>query len=311
MDVLPCFLPFFAVKHLTFAQIDFFRSVCHNGSMNGEITDVCLIAVTKNGGVRAWQELIRKWRCAGREYLEISDQSDISQARSAAASKWLSRNPSTWALWIDDDISVDWNDLNSFVANGIATEHHLICAQYVGRSPKSRVMSARLTSAQVTYGVGGGYYSILGCGFGLTLTKRVMFSRMSSVLPLVRYEVDGKIIVGRPYFAGLCAPAADDPDGPRLHLGEDYSFCWRARDVGSSLVCDTRTRVWHHGEYRYGLEDYDSELTRFSRIVGSFGEEDAVVSHSEPTDGSDKHLLSVVSGPKRDVYTYYSMSEEK
>jgi hypothetical protein len=59
---------------------------------------------------------------------------------------------------------------------------------------------------------------------------------------------------------------ANDPDGPNVQVGEDYAFCMRARAVGAQLVCDTRVRVWHHGDYAYGWEDADEVLERFDSM---------------------------------------------
>jgi hypothetical protein len=47
-------------------------------------------------------------------------------------------------------------------------------------------------------------------------------------------------------------------DGPHhewTYMGEDYAFCWRARQAGLKIVLDTRIRLFHLGLYPYGWEE--------------------------------------------------------
>lgn len=39
-------------------------------------------------------------------------------------------------------------------------------------------------------------------------------------------------------------------------MGEDYSFCWRLTKLGVKMVCDSRVKVGHIGEYIYDEESY-------------------------------------------------------
>lgn len=42
-------------------------------------------------------------------------------------------------------------------------------------------------------------------------------------------------------------------------LGEDLSFCWRARQLGYKLYCDSRIKVYHVGQMAFGEEHYKGE----------------------------------------------------
>jgi len=48
---------------------------------------------------------------------------------------------------------------------------------------------------------------------------------------------------------------------PMVHcgefLGEDYSFCKRARDLGYSIWMDPSIKIGHQGKYFYSLSDYN------------------------------------------------------
>ena len=87
---------------------------------------------------------------------------------------------------------------------------------------------------------------------------------------------------GVPALAGNCKekPAkagtpTDEPakagtstnEGSHWYLGEDYSFCERARQCGYKIMADTSIRLWHIGEYAYGWEDAGLEKVRHDSFL--------------------------------------------
>lgn len=46
------------------------------------------------------------------------------------------------------------------------------------------------------------------------------------------------------------------PFSPQLGLGEDMSFCWRAKQVGAKLYCDSSIKLKHIGSIAYSEETY-------------------------------------------------------
>ena len=75
-----------------------------------------------------------------------------------------------------------------------------------------------------------GIFPIAGCGFGAVMMN-------TKVLKSI-YEAHGEPFNPMP---GI--------------LGEDLSFCYRARDLGFNLFCDSRIKVGHVGQFIYG-EDH-------------------------------------------------------
>lgn len=92
----------------------------------------------------------------------------------------------------------------------------------------------------------GGLYTATGViGMGFTGIHRDVFERLDALPEYAeRRTQDGPV---RPYFQKLVI------DGFWYH--EDASFCHAARKVGAPTQLDTRFRVKHVGEYRYGVED--------------------------------------------------------
>lgn len=239
---------------------------------NTSLKGVCLLVLSRTGGVLEFQRLVARWAFAdGLTYRELYRESDVSQGRSALASKWLATTSphfvgGEWSLWIDDDQVIEYEELIRFVENACETDADLVSAVYVGKHVAGGTLTLRWDDAveSVEWGKNGGYYPIVGCGFGCVMVRRSAFERIADSLPLVRYPQTD--CVGRPYFIGMVCAQAQDPEGPAIHLGEDYAFCQRARHAGAKLVADTRPRVWHRGSYRYGVEDADSALPRFASL---------------------------------------------
>lgn len=49
------------------------------------------------------------------------------------------------------------------------------------------------------------------------------------------------------------------PFSPQLGLGEDMSFCWRAKQIGSKLYCDSSIKLKHIGSIAYSEDTYLSQ----------------------------------------------------
>ena len=50
------------------------------------------------------------------------------------------------------------------------------------------------------------------------------------------------------------------PFSPMMGFGEDISFCWKAKQLGAKLYCDSRIKVGHLGTYCYGEEDFEGGI---------------------------------------------------
>ena len=52
-----------------------------------------------------------------------------------------------------------------------------------------------------------------------------------------------------------------------VYLGEDYSFIRRCRQAGLQPVVDTSFRLWHIGDYAYGVEGPPASPSRSRKIM--------------------------------------------
>ena len=96
-------------------------------------------------------------------------------------------------------------------------------------------------------------------GFGFIVTRREVYEVLRERLQLPECNQRfGQPMV--PYFQPFAIP-----DGPgQWYLGEDYSFCERARQCGFQVMADTRIRLWHVGSYSFSWEDAGSDKERFA-----------------------------------------------
>jgi len=226
-----------------------------------------LIALTNGRGCSPWRQLTGRWQHEKRRpYFELEGLSDVSQARSAAASWWLANHHTDWSLWVDDDSVVPIEAVDKFCA--VAIEHtemlDLLCAVYVPKRPAAGSVCVLFKEDNVVLGLGGGLEPIAGCGFGLVAIKREVFERIALDLPRVRYEQTG--CLGWPFFLGMVADSPGDPDGAKRHAGEDFAFCYRAARAGCRMFADTRLRLGHWGGYTYHWEDAGTAVERVDRI---------------------------------------------
>jgi hypothetical protein len=60
-------------------------------------------------------------------------------------------------------------------------------------------------------------------------------------------------------------PMIVEMDGVPCYLGEDYSFIHRCRLAGLRPVVDTTFRLWHVGDYAYGIEEAAGQYIERSR----------------------------------------------
>lgn len=77
-------------------------------------------------------------------------------------------------------------------------------------------------------------FEIAACGFGCCMTSVSLLKRMCD-----KY--------GSPFY-------------PLMGMGEDTTFCFRAKQDGGKIYCDSRIKCGHVGEYVYEEKDYINSI---------------------------------------------------
>jgi hypothetical protein len=213
--------------------------------------------------VRQTQKLIDTLKARGWTVAEIPGLGLIDRVRSEMASAVCQMPGVEWMLWVDHDNVCDPNDVERMLESAEDADADAMFGLYVTRSRPARpVVEFDHAAAEwptrnrhrISCGRMGYVYPVKRGGFGLTLTRPRLFQRLATVLPRVRLGHDG--MLAWPFFHPSLTQEEPSPAG-MSYIGEDYSLCDRARAIGMRLLCDTRIRVSHVGEYEYGLPDVE------------------------------------------------------
>lgn len=134
-----------------------------------------------------------------------------------------------WVLWLDSDMVFDPDLLVRMLKTCEENDLDFLTALYFKRNPPySTVLFDRLEATEkgcsfTTFeSVHEGLFEVGGCGFGGVLMK-------ADVLLDVSAKYNGRMF------------------DPLPGMGEDISFCWRARQCGYRIFCDPSIEMGHVG----------------------------------------------------------------
>lgn len=215
----------------------------------------CVILVPVGGLIDpGCEEGLRELERRGYPVWRVRGYSAIDAARNQMASDALAQGFQE-LMWIDADIVFDPDDVDKLRRHDLP----LVCGIYAKKSRRQFACSFLPQTHQVVFGVNGRVIEILYCGFGFVLTRRIVYETMQRQLrlPLCNQRFQENLI---PYFAPLVSGEGEQA----WYLGEDYSFCERARRCGFHVLADTTIRLWHVGSYRFGWEDAGRDVDRFA-----------------------------------------------
>ena len=104
-----------------------------------------------------------------------------------------------------------------------------------------------------------GPYPIKSVGAGFLRIKTSALKHVAKTLKLPYCNMAERRAY--PFFQ----PIVVEIDGDPCYFGEDYSFIWRCREAGLRPVVDTSFRLWHIGDYAYGIEEAAGHYIERSR----------------------------------------------
>lgn len=198
---------------------------------------------------------------------EAGEVSDVTRQRGIFASNALSKGYE-WILWIDSDVIFDPECIKGMESHGKEVVGG-ICAL---RSDRRFNCIFRNDQTEVTFGEGGGLLEVEAIGTGFLLTHRTAYEKIIQAKLIPECAGDEGFPV-YPFFSHLCGPIGSRKD--RLYLGEDYSFCLRAKEAGVAVYADTSVRLGHLGLYPYSWEDVVSPLERYATCIAKVTQESA------------------------------------
>lgn len=142
-----------------------------------------------------------------------------------------------YLLFIDSDMSFEAEalqkllDLNADIATGLYVErsgNHHRPTVYKHIDIRTKEHEALKENFDL---IDRDIFEVEGCGMGFCLIKTDVFKTI--------------IATYGDCFQPICG------------LGEDLSFCWKAKQCGFKIMCDSTFTLGHIGEYIYTLKDWN------------------------------------------------------
>ena len=177
-------------------------------------------------------------------------------------------------MWIDSDVGFNPEDIE------LLRQHQRPIVSGIYPQKGKRALASHMLpgTSFVTFGKGGGLVELLYAATGFLLVRREVYLKMQAKLSLpVCNERFGRPTI--PFFEPMVQPIEDG----YWYLGEDYAFSHRAKACGFSVFADTRIRLWHVGNYRYGWEEAGFDHPRFESFTLNFRSDGSQAS-LPPTD---------------------------
>ena len=140
-------------------------------------------------------------------------------------------------LFVDSDMSFEREalqkllDLDADIATGLYVErsgikHRPTVYKHIDiRTKEHEAVREHFTKDEIK-----DHFEVEGCGMGFCLIKTEVFKTI-----LATYG---------DCFQPICG------------LGEDLSFCWKAKQCGFKIMCDSTFELGHIGEYIYTIKDW-------------------------------------------------------
>jgi hypothetical protein len=218
------------------------------------ITTSCVVLVPYLDHIEPQcEEGLRVLEARGYAVRRWASSAAIDRARSEIATRALSDGYEE-LMWIDSDIGFDPQAVDRIREHGLP----VVAGIYSKRGVREAACTFLTESKGMTLGAGGGLLEVRYVGTGFIHTRRAVYEDIvrKFALPVCNDKFQASVV---PYFLPMILR---DPAAGFWYLGEDYSFCERARQAGHKIMIDTTIRLWHYGRYGYSWEDIGAPVSR-------------------------------------------------
>lgn len=183
-------------------------------------------------------EALRKLESLGYTVWRRYGWSAIDQGRCAMAQEALDKG-FEHLFWIDADVSFWPYDVEKVINLGLP----FVTSPYSVKGWP--VLTTKFIDKEIKLGEGGGLYEVEFAATGFMYTHRSVYDKIIEHFNMKRVWIWGDKYHVHPFFYPLII---NDE-----YVGEDFSFCFRARNSGCKIYSDTTVRLHHIGRYNYGL----------------------------------------------------------
>lgn len=214
----------------------------------------CIVLVPYLGHIEpACEEALHGLEARGYKVRRWSASAAIDRTRSELATAALFEGFDE-LLWIDSDIGFDPDAVSRLREHDLP----LVGGLYSKRGLREAACRFLPGSTGMTIGEGGGLLEVRYVGTGFLHTRRKVYEDVARKFDLPACNTTFNV-PAVPYFLPM---VLRDQEVGFWYLGEDYSFCERARQAGHKIMIDTTIRLWHYGQYGYSWEDIGAPVAR-------------------------------------------------
>lgn len=192
------------------------------------------------------EDSLKQLEAMGFKVYRQTGYSAIDQARNRMMYYALRQYGHDSVLWIDSDVVFNAQDVIKIINN----DKPICAGAYPFKNPHTRQMAITMVDdEEIEFGN----------------EKLVEIQCAATGFLFIKSEVYEAII--NRYNMPLCNTSFDQPcypvfkpddwiiNGVNYYLGEDYSFCMRARECGYKIMLDPSIKLGHIGTYVYSWED--------------------------------------------------------
>lgn len=157
-------------------------------------------------------------------------------------------------FWIDSDMAFYPQDVYRMINHNHAGQYPFITAAYSVKGWPALTTMFHTDFDKIIFGKDGSLYEVVYSATGFMYTHIKVYESIKLQYNMKPVNIWGGQYKVHPWFLPMII--GDD------YVGEDFSFCHRARESGITIFSDTTVRLAHIGKYSYSFDF----LTRPSRL---------------------------------------------
>lgn len=174
--------------------------------------------------------------------LQVFGCSDLIQARSRLLCDAMRTEADTF-IFIDSDMAASPDEIMQLVESPKLGPRSAVCGAYFTQGGDLAGVPLDM-GEPIAFKAQPRFAEMALAGLGFAAIERATIEALERATPPVRSKLDE---VWRPYFLPIVVQQ-ETPDGEvfREYLADDFSFWWRVRTIGETLLwMDTHLRVGH------------------------------------------------------------------
>ena len=177
--------------------------------------------------------------------LGITEQTLVGAARTSLVKQALDAG-CDHILWIDSDMIFEGDILHRLAKHAEDGLEYISALYFSRQFPMVPILAKSIEFKPGDKDNGAEIYfdypkdqlfEIAASGFGCVLTKTSLFTEVIKEFKCSPFD----------FLQGF---------------GEDYSFCWRLKQLGKKMYCDSSIKLGHIGYYVYTEEDYLAQVRK-------------------------------------------------